>query len=53
MVGEVIAGLGAFKTMFDIAKSLKDMNDTVNRNAAVAELWEQIISAQARYTTVD
>lgn len=50
MVGELIAGLGAFKTMFDIAKSMKDMNDTVRINAAVADLWEQIITAQARYT---
>src|SRR6266545_3168373 len=49
MVSEVIVGLGAFKTMLDIAKSLKNMNDTVTRNAAVADLWEQIISAQARY----
>jgi hypothetical protein len=49
MAGEVLAGLSAFKMMFDIAKSLKDMNDTVKRNAAVADLWEQIISAQTRY----
>jgi hypothetical protein len=51
MVGEVFAGLGAFKTMFDIAKSLKDMDDTVKRNAAVADLGEQIITAQTRYST--
>ncbi len=50
MVGEVFAGIGAFKTMFDIAKSLKDMDDTVRRNAAIADLGEQIISAQTRYT---
>ncbi|HMG78023.1 MAG TPA: hypothetical protein VK591_05025 [Xanthobacteraceae bacterium] len=51
MVGEVFAGLSAFKTMFDIAKSLKDMDDTVKRNAAVADLGEQIIAAQTRYAT--
>lgn len=51
MVGEVFAGINAFKTMFDIAKSLKDMDDSVRRNAAVADLWEQIISAQERYAT--
>lgn len=50
MVADIIAGLGAFKTMFDIAKSMKDVNDTVKINAAVADLWEQIITAQARYT---
>jgi hypothetical protein len=50
MVSEVIAGLGAFKTLFDIAKSINDLDDTVKRNAAVANLWEQIIAAQQRYT---
>lgn len=50
MAGEIFAGVGAFKTMFDIAKSLKDMSDAVNRNAAVSDLWEQIIAAQTRYT---
>ena len=50
MVGEVFAGMTAFKAMFDITKSLKDMDDAVRRNAAVADLWEQIIAAQMRYT---
>jgi hypothetical protein len=50
MVSEVIVGLGAFKTMFDIAKSMKDMDDAVKRNAAVFDLGEQIIATQARYT---
>jgi hypothetical protein len=50
MVSEVITGLAAFKTMFDIAKSMKDMDDKVRRNAAVFELGEQIIATQARYT---
>jgi rubrerythrin len=49
MVGELFAGIGAFKTMFDIAKAMKDMDDTVRRNAAIAELGEQIIAAQTRY----
>lgn len=49
MASELIVGLSAFKTMFDIAKSLKDMSDAVTRNAAVANLWEQILSTQARY----
>jgi hypothetical protein len=35
--------------MFDIAKSIRDIDDTVKRNAAVADLWEQILTAQQRY----
>src|SRR5262249_55676549 len=50
MVAEVFAGLSAFNSMFSIAKSLKDMNDAVVRNAAISELWEQIIAAQTRYS---
>src|SRR5437762_294468 len=47
MVGEVFAGLGAFKSMYDMAKALKDINDATIRNGAVIELQEQILSAQA------
>ncbi len=47
MVSEIFAGLGAFKTMFDIAKGLKDINDAAARNAAVVELQEKILAAQA------
>jgi hypothetical protein len=47
MAAEVLAGLGAFKTMFDMAKGLKEMNDAAIRNGAVIELQEQILSAQA------
>jgi hypothetical protein len=46
MVAEVLAGLGAFKTMFDMAKALKDINDAAIRNGAVIELQEQILGAQ-------
>jgi hypothetical protein len=49
VLAETIAGLGAFKTMFDTAKALKDMNDANIRNAAVSDLWEQIFTAQTRY----
>jgi hypothetical protein len=49
VVGEMIAGLSAFKTMFDIAKSMKDMSDINVRNIAVSNLWEQIFAAQSRY----
>jgi hypothetical protein len=47
MVAEVFAGLGALKTAFDIAKGLKDIDDTTRRNAAIIELQEKILSAQA------
>jgi hypothetical protein len=50
MVGEVFAGISAFNSMFGIAKAIRDIDDTVKRNAAVSDLWEQIIAAQARYT---
>jgi hypothetical protein len=47
MVAEVFAGIGALKTAFDIAKGLKDIDDTARRNAAVIELQEKILSAQS------
>jgi hypothetical protein len=50
MVAEIFAGLNAFKIMFDLAKALKDTDDAVKRNSAVADLWEQIFTAQTRYT---
>jgi hypothetical protein len=45
MIGDAIAGLGALKTAFDLARALKGIDDTVKRNAAVIELQEQILSA--------
>jgi hypothetical protein len=47
MVAEVFAGLSALKTAFDIAKGLKDIDDATRRNAAVIELQEKILAAQA------
>ncbi len=47
MVAEVFAGQGALKTAFDIAKGLKDINDATVRNAAVIELQEKLLAAQA------
>ncbi len=47
VVAETIAGLGAIKTAFDIAKGLKDIDDATRRNAAVIELQEKILAAQA------
>lgn len=46
MVSDLIAGIGAFKTMFDLAKSLKDINDSTVRNAAIIDLQEKILAAR-------
>jgi len=47
MAAEVIAGLGALKTAFDLAKGLKDIDNAARRNAAVIELQERLLTAQA------
>jgi hypothetical protein len=46
MVAEVYAGLAAFKSAFDLAKGLKDINDAAIRNAAIIELQGKILAAQ-------
>jgi hypothetical protein len=52
MVAEVYAGLSAFKAAFDIAKGLKDIHDATLRNAAVIQLQEKILSAQAEQASL-
>jgi|KBSMisStaDraftv2_1062788.scaffolds.fasta_scaffold1680566_1 hypothetical protein len=52
MAAEIIAGLGALKTAFDIAKGLKDIDNAVSRNAAVIELQEKILTAQQAQATL-
>ncbi len=52
MVAEVFAGIGALKTAFDIAKGLKDIDDAARRNAAVIDLQEKILSAQAAQSSL-
>jgi hypothetical protein len=52
MASELIAGLGLFKTAFDMAKGLKDISDATIRNAAVIELQEMILSAQQSQSTL-
>jgi hypothetical protein len=52
MAAELIAGLGAIKTAFDIAKGLKNIDDAARRNAAVIELQEKILSAQETQSTL-
>lgn len=43
---EIATGLGALKSAYEIAKTLKNIDDRVKLNSAVIELQEQILSAQ-------
>ena len=52
MAAELIAGLGALKTAFDMAKGLKDINDATIRNGAVIELEEKILAAREAQSTL-
>ena len=45
MAGELLTGLSIFKTMLDMAKGLKDINDTTLHDAAVVELREHLFTA--------
>ena len=51
-MGMALADLGAFKTMFDLAKGLKDLNDATTRNAVAIELEEKILTAQAEQSAL-
>ncbi len=46
MPSELLAGLSIFKTLYDSAKALKDINDAAVRGAAVVELLEKLLSAR-------
>ena len=46
VVAETIAGLGAVKTAFDMAKALQGIHDTAARDRAVIELQKEILVAQ-------
>ena len=52
MASELIASIGLFKTMMDMARGLKDINDTAIRNGAVIELQEKILSAREAQTVL-
>jgi hypothetical protein len=52
MAGEVFATLSAFKSMYDMAKALKDINDATIRNGAVIELQEKILAAREAQATL-
>jgi len=46
MAADLITGIGIFKSLYDSAKALKDINDASVRNAAVIDLQEKILAAQ-------
>jgi Zn finger protein HypA/HybF involved in hydrogenase expression len=52
MAVELIAGLGIFKSLYDSAKALKDINDATIRNGAIIELQEKILAARESQTTL-
>jgi hypothetical protein len=52
MASELLAGLGMFKSMLDMARGLKEMNDAATRNAAAIELQTQILAAQEQQATL-
>ncbi len=52
MVSEVVAGLNIFKSMMEMAKGLKDVNDATVRNAVAIELQEKILTAQQSQNTL-
>lgn len=52
VVAETIAGLGGLKTAFDIAKTLKDLDDRARRNEAVIDLQQKILTAQEAQATL-
>jgi uncharacterized protein YdiU (UPF0061 family) len=46
MASEYLASLSIFKTLYDSAKALKDINDATIRNGAIIELQEKILAAR-------
>jgi hypothetical protein len=46
VAAEILSGIGGLKAAFDIAQGLKNIDNTVRRNAAVIELSEKIIAAR-------
>jgi Zn finger protein HypA/HybF involved in hydrogenase expression len=52
MAVDLIAGLGIFKSLYDSAKALKDINDAAIRNGAIIELQEKIVAAREAQATL-
>ena len=54
VVTEAIAGLGAIKTAFDMAKALESIHESVARDRAVIDLQKEILAAQqAQFAMVE
>lgn len=52
MVAEVFAGIGAFKSMMDMAKAVREMSESVAVNSAVIDLQDKILTARDEYSTL-
>jgi len=52
MATELIAGLGIFKTMFDLARGMKDISDATIRNSVAIDLQEKILAAQLQQSSL-
>lgn len=52
MATELVMGLGLFKTMFDLAKGMKDISDATVRNGVAIELQEKILAAQLQQASL-
>ena len=52
MVSEALTGLGIFKSLLDMAKGLKDINDATVRNTAIIELQEKILAAREQQSVL-
>jgi hypothetical protein len=52
MAAEVLMGIGALKSAFDLTKGLKDIDDRVRLNDARMELQEKILEAQQAQATL-
>lgn len=52
VVAEAVTGLSALKTMFDITKTIKSIDDRTRINEAVIELQEKILTAQTAQATL-
>ena len=52
VIAETVTGLSLFKSLYDSAKALKDMNDATVRNGAVIELQEKILAAREAQTAL-
>ena len=52
IVAETIAGLGAAKTAFDMARGLQNIHDAAARDRAVIDLQKEILTAQSAQFTL-